>query len=1042
VIRPCQSPGVFTPLRDLIAGAMRRTGRRAGCLLAALLCLTPVRAEEGMPRVLIINSYHPGYGWSDGEMHGLLSALNHRFPRLVPSIEYLDWRRFPQPEREPQLLKSLEQKSGGQPFDIIVTLDDPALNFAFKFRRNLGAATPVVFGGINHYTPETVRGQANFTGVAESTDMAGTLDLVLRLQPDTREVVAIYDENESALESRKALEDVMSGYTPRLRFRFLHNWSVEGLMKALGELKPGSVALVLSATVDAEGRLISDDIDFVLEFKKRCPVPVYMVSPPIRPLFSDSNWEKDTWIGLGGSLLSSELHGEAVGAIALRVLNGEKAGTIPVMTKSPTRLAVDYQQMNRFDLPLSALPDGTEIIHRPVSFYQVHRTQIVVVGAVIGLLLATVAVLTANILRRRRAESALRQSNERFQLIARATNDAVWDWKPDTGEMWWNDSYRAMLGTPAGAAPSFDAWAADIHPEDRGRIVADLRAAVAGAERTWAAEYRYRRGDGADGFVFNRACFLRDSGGRAVRAIGAMTDITDRKQTEQKLRRLATAVEQATELIVVLGLQGSLEYVNPAFEQNTGFSQADVLGQPFGALHETGGEVPPFGQIAQRIRETGSWTGRCGCRKKDGSTVSVQLVISPIRDQGGATMNFVLVARDVTRELKLEEQVRFAQKMEAVGLLAGGVAHDFNNILQIILGHTQLALGFDLSAAERKEGLSLVKEATERAIQLTRQLLVFGRRQPLLTEYVDLNELVSNLLKIIRRFIGDNIIVDFTPGRQRAGIRANKGQLEQVLLNLCVNARDAMGQGGRLAIGLENVLLSPDYCEAHPWARPGRHVLLSVADTGCGMDPATLARAFDPFFTTKSKDKGTGLGLSVVYGIIQQHDGLIHVDSRPGAGTVFKIYLPAADPGAGGAGEQPAGTPVRGSATILLVEDEVAVRQLATKMLERGGYRVLSAGDGLEAVDVFRSHADEISLLMLDAIMPNMGGRETYERIAAMRPGIPVLFCSGYSADLLEPGFALGPAMQLIQKPYSPDEIWRRIHELLNPSGRAGGKNG
>jgi PAS domain S-box-containing protein len=1007
----------------------------AGCILAALLCLTPLRAEESLPRVLIINSYHPGYGWSDGEMHGLLNVLNHRFPRLVPSIEYLDWRRFPQPEREPQLLESLEQKSGGQPFDIIITLDDPALNFVFKFRNNLGAATPVIFGGINHYTPETVRGQTNVTGVAESTDMAGTLDLMLRLQPATREVVAIYDENESAWETRKILEDLMPHYTPRLRIRFLHNWSVAGLMKALGELKPGTVALLLSATKDAEGKLISDDTDFVLELKERCPVPVYLVTPPLRPLFSNSNWENDTWAGLGGSLLSSDLHGEAVGGIALRVLSGEKAGEIPVMTKSPTRLAVDYQQMQRFHLPLSALPEGTEVFHRPASYFEVYRAQIIGVGLVISLLSGTVLVLSASILRRRRAESALRQSNERFQLIAQATNDAVWDWKPDTGEMWWNDSYLAMLGKPAGAAPSFEAWTADIHPEDRERVTASLRSAVAGVGQTWVSEYRYRRSDGADGFVFTRACFLRDAGGRAVRALGAMTDVTAQKQTEQKLRRLAAAVEQATELIIVLDLQGAIEYVNPAFVQSTGFLPVDALGQPFWFLFESESEVPPFTLIAQRIQETGSWIGRHKWRKKNGSVLSGQLVISAIRDQNAATVNFVLLARDVTQELKLEEQVRFAQKMEAIGLLAGGVAHDFNNILQIILGHTQLALEFDLSAAERREGLQFVKEAAERAMQLTRQLLVFGRKQPLLMEDVDPNQLVADLLKMVRRLIGEHIAVDFVPGIALGNIRVNKGQMEQVLLNLCVNARDAMPQGGRLTIELENVSFDSEYCEAHPWARPGRYLLMGVTDTGSGMDPATLARAFDPFFTTKPKEKGTGLGLSVVYGIIQQHDGLIDVRSEAGAGTTFKIYLPTVERVAGAAGGKSADAPAPGTGTILLVEDEDAVRKLATKVLERGGYRVLSACDGREAVDIFRLHSDEISLLMLDAVMPNMGGREAYERIAAMRPGIPVLFCSGYSADVLQPGFALRPEMQLVQKPYLPDEILRRIHGLLNHDG-------
>jgi PAS domain S-box-containing protein len=1016
----------------------------AGCLSCVLLGWAsaravpneeaPVRVEPGEPRVLILNSYHPGYGWSDGELRGVLTALRRERPRLLSNVEYLDWRRFPSPEREALLFKSLNLKFDGHPFDLIITLDDPALLFAYKLRRQTGVTTPIVFGGINHYTPETIRGEEQVTGVPESIDVVGTLDLALHLQPETREVVVIHDQNESALESRQAVEAVMPHYASRLKFRFLHDWTEAGLYRAVGELKPGTVALLLSATVDTEGKLVADDPKFVASLKERCAVPLYVITQPQRPLFGDSDWNKDIWLGLGGSMLSGDLHGEAVGAIALRVLGGEPAGQIPVLTKSPTRLAVDYQQMKRFDLPLTALPPGAEVFHRPVSFYQMYRARILVVLAVIGLLSATVLVLAGNIVRRRIAELALLQSNERFQLIARATNDAVWDWNLESGDLWWNDSYRTMLGVQDGAPRNFESWSQSVHPEDRERIVKDLKTALAGGVQTWVSEYRFQRSDGSDGFLVNRAFFLRGAGGRVVRVIGAMTDVTERNQAEQRLRRLAAVVEQATELIAFLDLHGVLEYVNPAFTRCTGFAPADVLGRPFDFIPDPEIETLPFEQIAAQVRAVGAWSGRIKCRRKEGAGLAAQLVVSPIRDRSGGLVNYIVVARDVTQETKLEEQVRFSQKMEAIGLLAGGVAHDFNNILQIISGHTQMILNFELTEAERREGLAQVKEAAERAAQLTRQLLVFGRKQPLLTENVDLKTLVSDLLKMVRRLIGEHIAVEFIPGDQSGNVRANKGQLEQVLLNLCVNARDAMPNGGRLTIALEDVQFDHEYCEAHPWARPGSYASMRVTDTGSGMDLPTLARIFDPFFSTKPKEKGTGLGLSVVYGIIQQHDGLIDVHSEPGVGTTFRICLPIVARGASAVGETLTGVSEHGTGTILLVEDESAVRQLATKILERAGYRVLSAADGVEAIDIFKRHAEEIDLLMLDAVMPNMGGRVTYERISALRPGIPVLFCSGYSADVLEPGFALGAGVQLLQKPYSPEEICRRIQDLLRTS--------
>ena len=1017
----------------------------AGCLLLAASGWVTVRAVPGEevpdrakprePRVLILNSYHPGYGWSDGELRGLLNTLRVQHPRLLPSIEYMDWRRFPSPEREALLFKSLELKFGSQPFDLIITLDDPALLFAYKLRRQTGVKTPIVFGGINNYTPGTIRGEEQVTGVAESTDVAGTVDMALRLQPDTREVVVINDQNESAIESRRALEAAMPQYAPRLKFRFLADWSVDDLFRTLDGLKPGSIALVLSATVDNKGRLIADDTGFASALKEHCAVPLYMVTQPMRTLFGDSDWNKDTWFGIGGSILSSDRHGEAVGAIALRVLAGEEAGNIPVLTKSSTVLAVDYPEMKRFDLPMAALPPGTEVFHQPYSFYRAHWVQIFGVLAVVGLLSVTVLVLGANIVRRRIAESALLQSNERFQLIARATNDAVWDWKPETGEIWWNDSYTAMLGIPEDTPRNFDSWSQGIHPGDRERIVSELKAAVEGGAQTWVAEYRFRRGDGADGFIFNRAVFLRAADGRAVRVIGAMTDVTERNQAEQRSRRLAAVVEQTTGLIAFLDLHGVIEYVNPSFTQNTGFSHADVIGRPFDFMVDPAEQALPFAEVAAQVGAAGSWSGCIRFRRKDDQGLTAQLVISPIRDRNGGLVNYIVAARDVTKETKLEEQVRFSQKMEAIGMLAGGVAHDFNNILQIISGHTQMILDLELTESERREGLAQVREAAERAAQLTRQLLVFGRKQPLLTEDVDLKALVSDLLRMVRRLIGEHITVDFFTGGVLGNVRANKVQLEQVLLNLCVNARDAMPKGGRLTIALENVRYDSGYCETHPWARPGNFVLMSVTDTGSGMDQPTLARIFDPFYSTKPKDKGTGLGLSVVYGIIQQHDGLIDVQSMPGAGSTFKVCLPAVARSGSSAGAAAAAVTERGSGTILLVEDESAVRQLATKILVRAGYRVLAAADGVEAIDLFKRHAQKVDLLVIDAVMPRMGGRETYEHISAMRPGIPALFCSGYSADVLEPDFALGPGVQLLQKPYSAEEICRRIHDLLRAQG-------
>ncbi len=384
------------------------------------------------------------------------------------------------------------------------------------------------------------------------------------------------------------------------------------------------------------------------------------------------------------------------------------------------------------------------------------------------------------------------------------------------------------------------------------------------------------------------------------------------------------------------------------------------------------------------------------------------------------------------REVSLEEQVRVAQKMEAVGLLAGGVAHDFNNLLQVIQGYTAMALDSGSTWPERKANLDQVKAAAERAAQLTQQLLAFGRQQTLQKSDLNLNQAISDLLKMLRRVIGEQIAVDFIPGHDLGNVYADRAQIDQVLLNLCVNARDAVSAGGRITLETENVLVNGAFRESHPWAKPGRYVLLTVTDNGVGMDRDTLSHVFEPFFTTKPKGKGTGLGLAVVYGVIKQHDGMIHVYSEPGKGTTFKIYLPIVARSAVTVGPKHTPVPGRGSETILLAEDEPMVRDLALRILQRSGYRVIVAIDGVDACAKFEAHQDEIALLVLDVVMPNLGGREVSERVAKLRPGLPVIFCSGYAGAALDAGVVNAPGTQVLAKPYGADDLLHRVRTALD----------
>ncbi|MCC6145544.1 MAG: transporter substrate-binding domain-containing protein [Candidatus Hydrogenedentes bacterium] len=389
------------------------------------------------------------------------------------------------------------------------------------------------------------------------------------------------------------------------------------------------------------------------------------------------------------------------------------------------------------------------------------------------------------------------------------------------------------------------------------------------------------------------------------------------------------------------------------------------------------------------------------------------------------------IVAEQDREL-LQSQLLQSQKMEAVGQLAGGVAHDFNNILQAIMGHAQILLEEVPDQGDWRSSLQEILQGSERAANLTRQLLAFSRRQIMRPEVLDINDLTQAFLKMIRRVIGEDIQLEWLPGVRVGAVYGDRGMLEQVLMNLCVNARDAMPEGGRLMIETHNVRVDSEYCSTHAWAKPGRYTLWTITDTGCGIEETDLEHIFEPFFTTKAEGKGTGLGLATAYGIVKQHEGMIRAYSEVGQGTTFKVYLPICERQAEAVGTLVEG-PVRGGReTILLAEDDEMVRALAQTVLVRGGYEVITAKDGEEAVEQFMEHRDAIALLLLDVVMPRLGGRGALDRIREISPEVPVLFSSGYSENAVHTNFVLHEDLELIQKPYSPADLLRAVRRMLD----------
>ena len=524
--------------------------------------------------------------------------------------------------------------------------------------------------------------------------------------------------------------------------------------------------------------------------------------------------------------------------------------------------------------------------------------------------------------------------------------------------------------------------------------------------------------------------------GESRRVLGVGTEITERKRAEEALRRSEASyrglVEHAAYGIYRATADGKFLMVNPALFAMLGYASAEEL-LKIDIARDVYVDPAARARILQRCEQFGSAIEEVVWRRRDGSVITVRLNGRPVRAPDGALECFEFIVEDVTDQRALEERLRQTQKMEAVGRLAGGIAHDFNNLLTAILGSVDFlrrALGPDHPEhAETEE----IQKAAVRAADLTRQLLAFSRQQVLAPKVLELDALVTNLEKMLRRLIGEDVELRFAPKAPRAAVRADPGQLEQVIVNLVVNARDAMPRGGKLTIDTATVDLDTGYAWEHGTVEPGRYVMLAVTDTGVGIDRAVQARLFEPFFTTKEFGKGTGLGLATAYGIVKQSGGYIWVYSEPGRGATFKVYLPRVEP----AGEpiavpQAPARALGGTETILLAEDEAAVRNLARRVLEKHGYKLLLAATGRDGVRLAEQHGSPIDLLVTDVVMPEMGGRELAQRLTTRQPSLKVLFLSGYTDDAIVHHGVLDAGVAFLQKPFKPDELVRKIREVLD----------
>lgn len=514
---------------------------------------------------------------------------------------------------------------------------------------------------------------------------------------------------------------------------------------------------------------------------------------------------------------------------------------------------------------------------------------------------------------------------------------------------------------------------------------------------------------------------------------GQLGVVIARRQAEVALGRLMAAIEQTGEMVVITDRGGTIQYVNPAFSSVTGFTREEAIGRNPRILKSGKQDETFYHDLWQTISGGRTWIGRMVNKRKDGELFIEDATISPVRDMSGGVVAYVAVKRDVTEHLSLSEQLEQAQKMESVGRLAGGVAHDYNNMLGIILGYAELALYEAPTGTPIHNELTEIRKAAQRSADLTRQLLAFARRQTVDPQVLNLNRAVDGMLKMLRRLIGEDIDLVWLPGTDLWRVKIDPAQIDQILANLCVNARDAITGVGQVTIETQNVTFDHAYCAAHLGFAPGEYVMLAVSDNGCGMDDATRKQIFEPFFTTKEVGRGTGLGLSTVYGIVRQNNGFINVYSEPGQGTTLRIYIPRSRVDMETAAAERAEELPRGKGeAILVVEDEPGILQMAVGILERLGYTVVSAPSPGEAVSLFEEYGGKIDLLLTDVVMPEMNGRELAQRLLAQKPDMKCLFMSGYTANVIVHHGVLEKGVHFTQKPFSVRDLARKVRKILD----------
>ncbi len=1004
----------------------------------------PASGAEKM-HLLVLNSYHAELPWSEGLMRGMRSVFRDSGLPLEMHVEYLDMIRHTQEALFPGLKTWLQEKYQHIPLQVIMTTDDPALNFLFRYRETLFPEIPVVFCSPNDFYPQDLEGHRRITGIAQNPNMSGTIALILTLHSQTRQIAVVADRNPASLQVIKSLQALERELNRPGMFQVLTDASLEDLMGELQAL-PRETPVVFHAFLrDAAGRTYPSNLQNLALLTAQTHLPFYTFK------------KIDVGHGaVGGSVISEELMAEAAAGMAVEILRGVPVQEIPVIYDTPQLNLFDYTQLKRFGIAVENLPPDSVIINRPLSLYHSHKSLFHVAGAALALLLSILAFLAVKGRHERRAREQAQKnllvSEARYRTIIAVSNTGAWEYHRQTDFLWCSPEYFTMLGRDPNAYPMDgqanlnETWTALLHPEDRERATAFFADYLNdGRTDLYEQHFRMRHAQGHWVWIWSRGQTLRTpEGALSNQTVGTHINISALKAANEALReneeKLQALFSAMTEMVVLHELVFDARGVpcnyrildcNQAFCRITGIAREAAVGKTATEVYATAD--PPYLDVYARVALTGE--------PVDFTTYYAPMdkhfhisAVSPRRHFFATITSDITAVRGAEAEReKLHSQLLQAQKMEAVGVLAGGVAHDFNNLLHVMSGSIELLRLNKPPEHPDMKRLTSVSQSIQRAAQLVQQLLLFSRKAESRKRRVNLNHEVQEAVRILERTIPKMVAIELQPDPSLWPLRADPVQMEQVLINLANNAVHAMPDGGRLTIQTRNEVLDNSFVRSYSDLTPGRHVLLVVSDTGCGMDAETLKHIFDPFFTTREVGKGTGLGLASVYGIIKAHNGAIMCYSEPEQGTTFRIYLPVAEDDAPETTGNPSkDTPPRGKGeTILMVDDDTEIRGVVQEALETFGYTVISAASGEEALQKYRQHGDTIDLVLMDLNMPGMGGYRCLQELLQLDAEVRVLIASGYSAGREQEQVMAAGAKGFIGKPYQFQQLARQVGEAL-----------